>query len=659
MDRSPFLSYLVNKVLIQGLLVLGIVLVGFFVIEDAVARFDLTEDNRFSISEASHELASSLESPLTIRAYFSDNIPPRIEPLQQQVFDVLAEYEAHGEGRIKIERRDPLTSTAAESEAKNYGVQPVVLRVYEATQASSLQVYGGIVLVYEDRESEVINIAERYNQGYEGLSVLEYEISSRIWQLTNEKPKLGITGYLERQAAGGNPFQRQGGRPQPEFQSLRRLLGEAFEIETVNLKEDDLDPEEMPLLLVVRPKDFADVEIFRLDQYLMKGGRVLMFVTQGTIESSPFQGQGWHYKPFKTGLDAWLEHHGVRVPNEFVCHWVNAMPIEVSEIVDVEGFGRVRMPRPRPNWFFPLIGAEGALNQDNPAVQMLDSIVLLWPHPVDVLDSKLDGKDATILVQSHEQESWRWKDLNRVDRRMLDRRADRPNASQFRASPVAVAIEGRFKSYFADRPAPPSVAGASKDEEKGDEDEEKPDEESEEKPEEEGEEKQDEEKAKIDVVKESEAPTQLVVIGNAMFISDPALQQLSDDQAKQTGLLAFNLVDWLARSKKLIALRAKRYSNRLLVDEDHEEYLEEQQQLLRDGEIDEDTFATRIAEANERQQARWKTQRWLNILLPCGVIVVAGFVVLIVRTTRRSRSIPPPPAAEKAEETQLPEESEA
>jgi ABC-type uncharacterized transport system involved in gliding motility auxiliary subunit len=133
--KVKLFGYLVQRVGVQTLLILAIVIVGFLLVEDHVARWDLTEDNRFSISEASHRLAQSLEDPITIRAYFSQNLPPRIEPLQRQVFDILSEYEAHSAGKIKVERYDPLESRTAESEAESYGIQPVQLQVYEATQA--------------------------------------------------------------------------------------------------------------------------------------------------------------------------------------------------------------------------------------------------------------------------------------------------------------------------------------------------------------------------------------------------------------------------------------------------------------------------------------------------------------------------------------------
>lgn len=640
-QQKQFVSYILNKVIIQTALVLGIVIFGFLLVENNVQRIDLTEDERFSISEASHDLAAAIEDPLTIRAYFSDNIPERIRPFQRQVFDILSEYEAHGGGKIKVERHDPLASSTAASEAQNYGVRPIELRVYEATEASALQVYGSIVLVYRDRASEVINIAQRYPQGFEGLSVLEYEISSKIWQLTHDKPKLGLTGFLER--PGGRPGMPPqfggGGQPRPEFTQLRRLLGEAFEVEEVDLKQEGPDPKKVPMLLIVRPKEFSDVEVFRLDQYLMQGGRVLMFVTQGLIDQTPWGKPTFTFSPFKTGLDPWLEHHGLRVPNEFVCQFGNAIPIQVETVTDI-GFGPMRAFVQKENWFWPIIGAEGALNQDNPAVQTLKQVIMLWPHPVDVLENKLGDKQAEILVQSHGDESWRWKEIARVDRRHLTK-ADNPSPSDFVASPVAVAVEGTFGSYFDKTPVPPSLIepaeedkGESEDAEGENPDEgEKKDEDTEKK-----DEKKEETKSKgPEVIKSSVEPTQLVVVGNSFFISDPWLQQ----QQPERGLLALNLVDWLARSKALIALRAKRFTNRALVDEAYKEDLEGLKTKFNEGDIDESEFLEEMDKARDRQQARWKNDRWKNILGPCFAILFLGALVWVVRASGRGRvSVP-------------------
>jgi hypothetical protein len=536
-------------------------------------------------------------------------------------------------------------------------------------------------MLSRDRASEVINIAARYPEGYEGLSVLEYEISSKIWQLANEKPKLGLCGYLSSMPPP-NPMMMGRQQPRPEFSGLRRVLGDAFDIEEIDLKQEEPDPEKMPLLLVVRPKEFSDVEVFRLDQYLVKGGRVLMLVTQGTIQPGfPPPGSRqeglFRYEPFKTGLDEWLAHHGVRVPNEFVLHQFNALPIRVYTTKEIPGLGQARGLFPEANWFWPTFGAEGAIDPDNPAMQTLKVVHLFWPHPVDVLEDKLGGKAATVLLESHEDESWRWKELTRVDRRHLDSEADSPDPTAYRASSVAVAIEGTFTSYFADKSTPPSLTQASDEEEtprnddepgdeptegdepgdeptEGDEPGDEPTEgaepgdeptegaeegaaEGEEK--EEGEDKKEEAKPSgPEVVKTSAEPTQLVIVGNAFFVSDMVLGgQSSEDSARLAGLLAFNLVDWLARSKDLIALRAKRYARRALLDPDFDADRESLNESFEKGEISIDEYKREADVLRERQKNRWKSWRWRNVLWPAILTLLIGALVWILRAAARAR----------------------
>lgn len=633
--EGTFGSYILNRVIIQTLLVLAIAVVGYFLLEKKVMRLDLTEDQRFTISEASRQMARSLQDPLTIKGYFSSNLPTSYEPLQQQVLDVLSEYEAASGGKIRWERYDPETSRAAESDAKNYGIRHAELPVYEASSVQVHKVYGGIVMLYGAKSAEAINVAQRYAEGYEGLSILEYEISSRIWQLTHERPKIGITGYLES-APQANPF-GGGGPPRPEFQTMRRLLGESFEVDDVDLKGETPDPAKTPLVILVRPRDMTDVEVFHLDQYLMRGGRVLIFTTQGTLETSPFD-QRTTYQPFRTGLDDWLKAQGIRIPNEFVCHMRNAVRVPVSLPDGSLGIA--------PIFFVPSFWTE-LFDQENPAVKTLKGFTLYWPHPVDILSEKLPDRNVTVLVRSNDKESWRWKDTSRADPASIDWERDGPAPEELGASNVVVAIEGKFPSFFADHPVPPSLMPAEEKKE-GEGEKKEGETPAEKKPEEKKE--ADPAKKAPEVIKASIEPSQLVIVGNAIFVSDQVLSGArGDDTAKQASLLAFNLVDWLARSKDLIAMRAKKFTDRTIVDKDFDKELEEAERLFREGKLTAQGFRDRAKSAQDRQNSIRRYWRWMNILLPCGIVVAAGSLVWILRAAFRARppNLPPPQPPEE------------
>jgi hypothetical protein len=233
----------------------------------------------------------------------------------------------------------------------------------------------------------------------------------------------------------------------------------------------------------------------------------------------------------------------------------------------------------------------------------------------------------------------------------------------FLVSSARPALDRSFVSYFAERPVPPSLA--SKAEGKGPGDGEEGPEggepsEGEEKPAEGGEkpagetpaegEKPAEEKPEgaeakplgPEVVKKSPA-TQLVVVGNAVFISDLALGG-SGERAEVTASLALNLVNWLSGSPELIALRAKRYTNRALKDQKLQDEIKAWSEQVEAGEMEEATFRTRIDEARERQKDREKRERWINVIVPVFVIWLCGAVIWILRAASRGgkAKLPPP-----------------
>jgi hypothetical protein len=136
-------------------------------------------------------------------------------------------------------------------------------------------------------------------------------------------------------------------------------------------------------------------------------------------------------------------------------------------------------------------------------------------------------------------------------------------------------------------------------------------------------------------VKKSDTPTQLVVVGNAVFISDPVLKGWPGERAEITLSPALNLVTWLTGSPDLIALRLKRYSSRSLVSEleDEVKTLEKQAEA---GEIDEATYRARIDGMVEARKEREKRSRWWNLILPILFIWTPGAVVWVVRAANRA-----------------------
>ncbi|MCZ6573425.1 MAG: Gldg family protein [Planctomycetota bacterium] len=624
--RYAFLRYVVSRVVMPTLLVLGSLIFGYFLIERSSLRWDLTEDQRYTVSDGTRRLVASLKDKLTIRAYFSVDLPPQVRPLERYIFDILEEFVVPSGGKIALERKDPAEKKTVEDEAQAYGVRPAVVGIHEATSSKRIQIWGALVLNYQDRAPVVIDLATRYARGYEGFAGLEYELHSAIWELVHDKPQVGITGYLTRSAPRNFMAPPQPGGGQPFYQGFRRLLGDSVSVTEIDLKTTMPDVKKMPLLLVVRPKEFTDVEIFRLDQYLMKGGRVIVFVSLGELDENPMM-RTLAYRPFRSGLEDWLGHHGVRIAPEFVCHFRDAWEVQIEQRESVLGPVGIMAP----NWFWPRVyrgeDEDSSINTSNPATSSLRTAQFFWPHPVELLPDRLKDSTGTVLVRSDAPQSWRRKDTSQIDFAALVKRPDQyPTAQQLgRSSPLAVALEGKFSTYFDERhPVPPSLLEADAGAEKG------------------------EEKKGPEIVRAS-SPTQLVVVSDANFISDFLLGGQNPEAQKQYAMLAFNLVDWLARSEDLIRLRNKQYQDRRLVDPEFKAILEEANEELSQQEITVQEFRERVESGLSDAKQRWKQWRWRNVLGPPLLIVFLGFLIWILRAALRSRSSrlpePQPPSS--------------
>ena len=120
MDFSDKTSYSINTkamtLIVAGILVLvNILSLRYFV------RFDLTESKQYSISDSTENILAGLEDIVTVKAYFTENLPPQFLPIDRYVRDILAEYEAYGSGNFSYEFADPERKVEAAQEAQRIG----------------------------------------------------------------------------------------------------------------------------------------------------------------------------------------------------------------------------------------------------------------------------------------------------------------------------------------------------------------------------------------------------------------------------------------------------------------------------------------------------------------------------------------------------------
>ncbi|MDX9880440.1 MAG: Gldg family protein [Prolixibacteraceae bacterium] len=256
-------------------------------------RLDFTEDNRYTLSEATKNILKELNDPVTVTAYFSKDLPPQIAQTRSDFKDLLVEYANKSKRNVLYEFINPNEKEETEQEAMKAGISPVVINVREKDQAVQKKAYLGAVIKYGDK-SEVIPFMQ---QG----AAMEYALSTSIKKLTvNDKPLIGfIQGHGEPSLS--------------EFQQAMASLSVLYNVETVNLT-DSTNLNKYKTVCMAAPTDSIPAgHIEMLDQFLAGGGNLYIAVNRVLGDLGQLYGS-----ELTTGLESWLASKGLTVAPNFV-----------------------------------------------------------------------------------------------------------------------------------------------------------------------------------------------------------------------------------------------------------------------------------------------------------------------------------------------------
>jgi ABC-type uncharacterized transport system involved in gliding motility auxiliary subunit len=294
---------------------LGVALVLFMAVNmlsNAVlrgARLDLTEGRIYSLSEGSRQVAAALEEPVTLRLYYSREAGadiPALRTYADRVEDLLREYETAGAGKLRLELLEPEAFSETEDAAVQAGLQGVLLESDEV-------LYFGIVATGSTDERSVIPFLDPSRE-----ASLEYEISRLIYKLGRPvRPVLALVTGLSLAGQPSMPF--PGAPPGRDPWVLYEQLQEVFEVRDVPLDATEL-PADAELLLVVHPKDIADTLVYAIDQFVLAGGRALVFVDphceRDEIPSDPSNPFAAMLAPRGSNLEGLFRAWGVQMPSD-------------------------------------------------------------------------------------------------------------------------------------------------------------------------------------------------------------------------------------------------------------------------------------------------------------------------------------------------------
>ncbi|HAB19726.1 MAG TPA: hypothetical protein DCE44_25240, partial [Verrucomicrobiales bacterium] len=279
MKSSKFQIFLFST---AGVVLVFVALVGLnLIFMPARARVDMTADKLHTLSPGTKQILKRVDSPLELRLYVSqgkDRMPPAMKTYVQSVEDLLSEFRAQTGDNITIKKFDPEPDSEAEDSAKLDGVQGQQLPNGE-------EFYLGLAVENPPEKVAIPFLTPTREK------LLEYDLARAISQvLSTNKPVIGVMSPL--QVMGGfNPMMMQMGRQgQTEPWLFVSELKRDFDVQTVAMDVEKID-DKIKVLVVLHPRDITDKAQFAIDQFVLRGGKLIAFVDALCISDTQRQQQ--------------------------------------------------------------------------------------------------------------------------------------------------------------------------------------------------------------------------------------------------------------------------------------------------------------------------------------------------------------------------------
>lgn len=239
-------------------------------------RLDVTEGRLHTLSQGTQNILAEIDEPITIRFYFSAKRftgIPEFATYGKRVRDLLEEYAAVSNGKIRLLVIDPEPFSEAEDQAVGFGVDPIPM------SASGERGFLGLVGTNSTDDEIPIPVLSPEREG-----ALEYDLTKMIYNLSH--PTKRVIGLLSGLPITGNALDPSTGRPTGREWGVITLLREIYAVKhlslTINHIDDDIDT-----LIVIHPKGFSDKVLYAIDQFVITGGRALIFVDPFAEEDRP------------------------------------------------------------------------------------------------------------------------------------------------------------------------------------------------------------------------------------------------------------------------------------------------------------------------------------------------------------------------------------
>lgn len=415
-------------------------------------RWDLTEEKRYTISEPTRNILGDLEGEVYVKIYLEGDLPAGFQRLKKGVQEMLDEFQIYAGKRLKYRFINPQTAYSNAEEQQAFyqylfeqGITPTDIYDRRGDERVQKRIIPGAIISYvsddgeqqyetsallfkaiDQRVQSAMSPEQILNQSVENT---EYNLISAIRRLViKEKKKIGITlGHGELS--------------NPQLATAITRLQEYYEVFRVPLPLEPQIKEGLDAIMVVKPDTaFSDEDKYKLDQFIMGGGKALFFVDVVSLHmDSVIRDKGAYTFPVEHNLLDMFFRYGVRVnPNLIKDLNAGLIPVVVGNLTSEQP-----NIQPIPWQYYPLINTFSR----HPIVKNLGPVQSRFVSTIDTV--KAEGILKTPLLFSS-----RYSQVRATPAYVsYEEERQRPDPAQYNQGPLPVAylLEGEFTSMFKSR----------------------------------------------------------------------------------------------------------------------------------------------------------------------------------------------------------------
>ncbi len=487
-----------------------------FILGAFKTRLDLTQEKAYTLSAGTRAILKKLEAPVEIRFYCTQGekeMPPQFKTYAQHVEDLLAEYRQQGRGNIEIKKLNPAPDSDAEDSARLDGIEGQLL-------SNGENLYLGLAISYLDEKMAIPFLSP------EKEKLLEYDITRAISRVANpQKPVIGVMTPLPMFGQPMNPMMMRMGQQAQEAWVIISELQSEFTVKQVPLETDKID-DEIKVLIVAHPKEIKDSAQYAIDQFIMRGGKLIAFLDGMSMVDSRNQ-----QNPMMPNMGG-----GGSTLDKLVKAW--GLQFDTTKVVADLNFQSRFMQNNRQQVAPAVLSlnAQG-INKEDVVTSQLDS--LLIPFAGVFTGTPAAGLKETVLLHTTPD--------SQLVEGMMAQFSGEQITKDFKPSgtpqKLAIRLSGKFKTAFPD--GKPVEKQADKKDEKKDE------------------------KKTEDSLKETKGDNAVILVGDSDILYDQFCVQVQNIFGQKVVIprngnlnLVQNMVEQMAGDSNLIEVRSRATLNR-------------------------------------------------------------------------------------------------